>query len=486
MVITMLITIFSSRIVLNTLGIDGYGTYNIVYGIIVLFYFVQSALNTSTLKFLSSSIVEHDKEGQIKIFNATFQTMVILIVIVFVLLETVGLYVVLNVLKIDTRFRQVANISYQILIITYLVQLIRIPYTSMIVSFERMSFYAIVSIVESILKFIAAVLLLFGSAEKLVAYCSYLLLASLICTVWSIIFCKKEFKNCKTNRTVHIQSLKRISSYSGWTTLSSFSNSLAQQGGNILMNIYYGVVANAAWGIAHQVNTAFASLASSLQMAFNPQINKSYAQNDISNLKLLVYRASYLSYYLILLIGIPIICNVHFVLVFWLKTPPEYSYSFCIWIIVFQMVDTLQGPFNILLYASGKIKFYNIWLSLILLFNIIISAILLAKGFSPICVPVTMVVLNILTGILRLLHIQYILKIKINNFYHPYLSKMLLTTALGFGFSFLINKWGCENHINEFIVIFLSFIALIILIAFIGITNEERKRVISIIKYKIS
>ena len=294
MVITMLITIFSSRIVLNSLGIDGFGTYNIILGVVVLFYFIQSALNTSTLKFLSSCIVEYDTEGQIKIFNSSLQTTIILSTLVLLLLETVGLYIVLNVLKIDAQYRQMANISYQIIIVTYIIQLVRIPYTSMIVSFEKMSFYAIISIVESVLKFVAALLLLIGGSKKIVLYCIYIFLATFICTASSIIFCKKKFNNCKINLSININSLKNIGFYSGWTTLSSLSNSLAQQGGNILMNIYYGVVANAAWGIAHQVNTAFSSLASSLQMAFNPQINKSFAQNDLDNLKLLVYRASYL------------------------------------------------------------------------------------------------------------------------------------------------------------------------------------------------
>lgn len=485
MVITMLITIFSSRIVLNSLGIDGFGTYNIILGVVVLFYFIQSALNTSTLKFLSSCIVEYDTEGQIKIFNSSLQTTIILSTLVLLLLETVGLYIVLNVLKIDAQYRQMANISYQIIIVTYIIQLVRIPYTSMIVSFEKMSFYAIISIVESVLKFVAALLLLIGGSKKIVLYCIYIFLATFICTVSSIIFCKKKFNNCKINLSININSLKNIGFYSGWTTLSSLSNSLAQQGGNILMNIYYGVVANAAWGIAHQVNTAFSSLASSLQMAFNPQINKSFAQNDLDNLKLLVYRASYLSYYMILLIGIPIICHIQFVLFFWLKTPPEYSFSFCVWIILFQMIDTLQGPFNILLYASGRIKFYNIWLSSILLLNIVISAILLNKGFSPVCVPVTMVILNIVTGVIRLLHIQYILKINLNKFYSIYLFRMILTTLLGYGISYYI-AIGSNNYINEFALILINLIILFAIIIFIGIPRYERIRVLDMIKHKIS
>lgn len=484
MVVTMLITVFSSRIVLNSLGIDGFGTYNIVLGIVVLFYFIQSALNTATLKFLSSSLVEHDKEGQQKIFNAAFQTTTISIVIVFLLLETVGLYIVLNVLNIDFSYRHAANISYQIIIVTYLIQLIRIPYTSMIISFEKMSFYAGISIFESILKFLAAILLLLGENEKLILYCIYLFLASLLCTAWSIIYCLRKFQNCRVRPYVNVSHLKTISSYSGWTTLSSLSNSLAQQGGNILMNIYYGVVVNAAGGIAHQVNSAFSSLASSLQMAFNPQINKSFAQNDTENLKLLVYRASFLAYYLIILIGIPIICNIHYVLNLWLKTPPEYSFSFCIWIIIYQMIDTFQAPFNILLYASGRIKLYNIWLSSVLLLNIVISAILLYKGFSPICVPITMVSLNFITGILRLLHIQYILKIDISNFYHPFLSRMVITSIIGFSVSYLISYWGKILCINQFVVLCASCVIMLVLIAYIGVSANERERAINIIKQK--
>lgn len=486
MVITMIITIFSSRIVLNSLGIDGYGTYNIILGIVVLFYFIQSALNTSTIKFLSGSLVEYEHDGQSRIFNSTVQTTSLLILVVFLLLETVGLYIVLNVLKIEPQYRHMANVSYQILIATYLVQLIRIPFTSTIISNQRMSFYALISIVESILKFFSALLLLLGGHQKLILYCIYLFFATFSCTLWSIFYCKRKFSTCVLNKSIHTKSLKTIFSYSSWTTLSSIANSLSQQGGNILMNIYYGVVANAAWGIAHQVNTAFASLASSLQMAFNPQINQIFTQNDTDNLRTLVYRASYLSYYLIILIGIPVICNIQYVLTLWLKTPPEYSFSFCCWIILFQMIDTLQGPFNIVLYASGKIKFYNIWLSSILLFNVIISAILLYKGFSPVCVPVTMVVLNFITGIIRLLHIQYILKINLHNFYTRHLSRMSLVTALGFVISYYMHRIGAFIGINNLIILIVSGLTLFSLIAVLGITKSERERVIELVKLKIS
>ena len=472
MVITMLITIYSSRIVLQALEVEGFGTYNIIYGITALFLFIQSSLNTSTLRFISNSIVTSDKNKQIVIFNSSFQVTIILLLLTFILLETIGLYIVNDILKIGVEYKSVANICYQYCIVSYLAQTLRIPFVSLIISHERMSVYAILSVVESIFKLIIAYLLVLNQ-ERLVYYCFYLFISTLLCSIITIIYCVIKFPTCRVLfKRYDKDDFKDILSFSSWTTLSSFSNSMSQQGGNILMNIYSGVVANAAWGIAHQVNTAFAALASSLQNAFTPQINKSYAENDLDGLLSLLNRASAIAYYLVLLIGVPIICNIDFILQYWLITPPYYANSFCICIIIFQMIDTMQAPFNTLIFATGKVKFYNIWLSAILILNIIISAICLSNGFSPVCVPLTMLGLNAFTGILRFLHIIHILQLNVRSYFYTYLTRMFLVTVICFICSFLLTS----IFDNDFVKIILSIIVTVFIICVIGVTKEDKTR----------
>ena len=174
MVVTMLITIFSSRVVLQTLGIEGFGTYNIIYGIVTLFLFIQSSLNTATLRFISSSIAIYCEKEQIKIFNSSFQVTIALSLLILLLLETVGLYLINNVLNIGVEYRGISNFCYQVCVLSYVFQMLRIPFTSLVVSHERMSFYAIISIVESICKLLAAFLLFFSGDSKLVDYCVYI------------------------------------------------------------------------------------------------------------------------------------------------------------------------------------------------------------------------------------------------------------------------------------------------------------------------
>lgn len=481
MVVTMVITIFSSRVVLQSLGVEGFGTYNIIYGIVTLFLFIQSSLNTSSLRFISSSLTVSTREEQVKIFNTSFQVTSILSLLVLLLLETVGLYIVNNVIDICEEYRGISNLCYQVCIVSYVFQMIRIPYNSLIISYERMSFYSVISIVESVCKLLAAYLLFFSADSKLISYCVYVSLSTAICTIITIIYSRANFSICRVSlRKIELDRLKQIFSFSSWTTLSSFSNSVAQQGGNILMNVYSGVVANAAWGIAHQVNTAFAALASSLQTAFNPQINKSYAEKDILGLSSLISRSSSIAYYLVLLIGIPIICNIEYVLDIWLVTPPKFAAGFCVCIIIFQMIDTMQAPFNILIFASGKVKFYNIWLSSILFLNIIISAILLSNGFSPICVPLTMVVLNALTGILRFVHIKRYINISLNMFIANYLSRMILVTILSFIVSLLIVK----SLSSCLLGVGMSIISTLVVIMLFGFSRLDKQKILHTIKTK--
>lgn len=395
------------------------------------------------------------------------------------------MYIVNNVLKIGAEYLYSVNICYQFCVCIYIAQILRIPFVSLIISNETMSAYAVLSVLESIFKLLITYLL-FLNEEKLIHYCFYIFMVTLLCTIITVVYCIIRFPTCRVSlKFFDIEILKNIFVFSNWTTLSSFSNSVSQQGGNILMNIYSGVIANAAWGIAHQVNTAFAVLASSLQNAFNPQINKSYAENDVKGLLVLLNRSSSITYYLILLIGIPIICNMDFILDYWLLTPPNYASSFCICIILYQMVDTMQAPFNTLIFATGQVKFYNIWLSSILILNIIISGLALFNGYSPICVPLTMLVLNVITGLLRFLHIIYKLKISIKDYFCVHLSRMLLVTVICFvGSYFLV--FICEYlGVNNFVKVFFSFLLTLFVAFIIGLTNEDKYKLYKVIKHAL-
>lgn len=485
MVITMLIALYSSRIVLHVLDVDGFGTYNVIYGIVVFFLFLQSSLNTTTLRFISKSIATCTESEQAKVFNTLLHTTIILIVVVFILLETLGAYIATHVLNIGEEYRDAIIPCFQICIVTFIVQTIRIPYTSLIVSHEKMSFYALISIIESVLKLLAAFLLFLSDSNRLLLYCICFCGSALSSTVLTYLYCKKNFGFYRLKKRVDYKEVKHTMTFSGWASLSSFSNAAAQQGGNILMNVFTGVVANASWGIAHQANTAFSSLASSLQMAFTPQINKSYAERDYKGLSTLINRSSSIAFYMVTLVGVPIMCNIHFVLDIWLVTPPAYAYAFCVLIIIFQLIDTLQSPFNSLIFASNRIKEYNIWLSSILIMNIVISSILLSKGVSPICVPATMVVLNTITGILRLIHIKYFMDIDLSVFFKRNLPKMLAVLVLSIIVSLLFNRFSLNVRLNCFFSTGMSFIITFGIIWLLGLSKNERKEIIRIVKAKI-
>ena len=363
MIITMLITLYTSRVILNVLGVEDYGVYNIIAGIVVLLAFLQTAMTNASQRYITYELGKGELESVKKVFSMSMTTHITISLLIFFLAETIGLWFINTQLNIPANRMLAANWVYQFSILTFIVNLIRIPYNASIIAYENMSFYAYISIIESILKLLIVYVLCISPSDKLILYAILLCGVAIICTFIYKIYCCKKFLTCNYTYFWDKKLYWQLMRFSGWTMLGGISNVSAQQGGNILLNMYNGVVSNAAFGIANQVSYAVYAFSSNFQIAFNPQITKLHAVGDSLHLNNLVNKASLFSYYLMLLFAVPFMINTEIILKLWLKNVPEYTVGFCQLMVVYQLIDAFQAPLNTLIFSTGKIKNYNIWLS---------------------------------------------------------------------------------------------------------------------------
>lgn len=398
----MAVILFSFRIILQELGEDGYGLYNVVAGVVVLFSFLSNALTQSTQRFLSYHIGRQDFEKLKQAFSMSVNIHLLLAVSIIILAETIGLWFMNSYLQFPNGMQETANLVYQFTIATFVIQILTIPYQASIISNEKMSFYAYFSIIEAFLKLSAAFALTFVDGNKVVVYASFLTIIAICILLCYIIYCRHFFDYCVYRFIRDSRLFKEMLSFSGWNMLGGIGSVGATQGVNMILNIFRGVTLNAAMGVSNQVAGAVSSFVSNMQTAFNPQIIKSYANDDNDYFLKLVFRASRFSFLLIFIIGFPVILCCSTVFDIWLTETPDYAVPFTQMIIIYCMIDALSGPLWTAAQASGKIKTYMIIVATMIFTNIPAAYIILSLGMSPIWLMVYKVAMNLMIHFTRI------------------------------------------------------------------------------------
>jgi O-antigen/teichoic acid export membrane protein len=474
MLITMLVTLYTSRVVLNVLGVEDFGVYNIIGGVVILFSFLNNAMSNATQRFLSYDLGKEDTFQLKKTFSMSITAHISISLLVFVLSETVGLWFINTHLNIPANRMNAANWVFQFTIMTFIINIIRVPYNASIIAYEKMSFFAYISIIEVLLKLLVVYLLLITDMDKLIFYSFLMFLVSFLVSIIYKEYCNKKFTICRYHFSWNKNLYVKLMSFSGWSMLGGIANIGAQQGANILLNIFSGVTSNAAFGIANQVSNAVYSFVSNFQLAFNPQIIKLYSVGDNNNLHKLMFRTSLFSYYLLLIIAVPFLINTETVLQLWLKNVPDYSVVFCQLMIIYYLIDSIQAPLWNAIYATGQIRTYQLWLSGLLILNIPLSYYLLRIGMSPSIVLAVRVGLNFISAIIRTIYIKYCINFPSMKYLIDVVLKAVIVTIVAFTLSIVI-----KNNISATIAGFLwatvlSVIVTGLIMYLIGINKNER------------
>ena len=475
MIVIMAITLFTSREILRILGVDDFGIYNVVAGVVVLLAFLQTGLTNAFQRYLSYDIGRGDAKQINRTFCMSVNTNICIAIIIILLAETVGLWFVYTKLAIPEDRMDTAIAVYHYSVFMFVFVILRTPYNSAIVSYEKMAFYAYISILEAILKLLIVYLLTISSIDRLYFYAFLLLIVSAVILIAYVYYVNRTFSTCKYNLVWDKKYFIELLGFSGWSMLGGVANVSAQQGGNVLLNLFSGLSANAAFGIANQVSHAVYAFSQNFQVAFNPQITKLYAVGDNKALYQLVFRSSLISYYMILVLALPFILEADFVLSLWLDTVPMYAVGFCILMTLYQLIDAFQAPLNALIYSTGKIKTYNIWLSAFIFLNIPVAYILLRMGLSAYIVLIVRFVINLITAFVRVFYMKSLMEFPLLDYFKTVVCRSVIVTIVVGVITYTLRPFF--QHGLWAILLYIILVAVIIIacIACIGFSKSDRQ-----------
>lgn len=487
MFFTMGVSLYTSRVVLNTLGIEDYGVYSIVGGIVTLFSFFNSAMTSATQRFLAFDIGKNDLQQLKKTFNATLNIHIGICILVFVLSETIGLWFVNYKLNLPLDRMTAVNWVYQFSVFTFLLGIIQVPYDALIVAREKMDIYAYMSFVEVILKLIIVYLLVVFAFDKLILYAALLFLVSFIVRMGHKYYCKRYYEESKYQFYFDKSFYKVLLSYSGWNLFGNIAGVARSQGSNILLNLFFGTVLNAAYGISMQIQGTVQTFVINFQMAVNPQIIKQYAAGNNEECLNLIFQSAKFSYFLMFIIACPIIFNIDFILEFWLKNPPKYTSVFVTLCLIILLIDCISGPLMIGAQATGNIKWYQIIIGTLIFLNLPIAYVLLKIYKNPELIYYSTAVISLLSLVFRLFFLRVIIGISILDFCKSVLLRIIVVTIVTIGvftlfefYIFLTNGW-----MYFILKLFVLFFTMFFTILFLGISKKEYRFVKNMITKNI-
>lgn len=479
MLLTLVVGLYASRVVLQTLGVSDFGLYNVVGGLVTLFTFFNSTLSIGTQRFLSYSIGKSDMKKLSDVFSTTFHLHVLFSLGFLIIAEIGGMWFLNHMLKIPEGRYEAAFWVYQFSVIASTASIVQVPFHSAIISHEKMNIYAYVSMYDAVMKLLIVYLIQVMSQDKLILYAFFVLLVQLSTVLIYITYCGSHYSESHYLRKFDRGVFKEIASFSGWSIFGCAAVAFQGQGVNMLLNMFFGTIVNAARGIAFQVNSVILQFVSNFQTAVNPQIIKLYASNKKDELIELVTSSSQISAYLLILISIPCFIEIEYILNIWLGDYPDYTPIFLRITIIQSLIQTMTRPLVTTIHAVGKMKAVNLSSGIVLLLILPCSYFLLRNGASP----VTVFWVNVIPWIIHLFLELFWLKKYIDFPFYHYIKKVhgkvLPMTIVLFFIPYTIRNLTPYDDWMGLIVTFLSStVASIIVIGYFGLSRKIRQRLI--------
>lgn len=420
MVISIVVSLYSVRIVLKALGVVDFGIYSLVGGVIAFLSFLNGAMTTSSQRYISFFLGRNNLKETREIFKSTIFLHLAISLILVVLFEIIGLFIFDGVLNIPVDRIDSAKTVYQFMILNMFVVINSVPYDSLINSREHLFFDSIVGVIESLLKLGIAIILTYYSKDRLVFYAFLLVVLGMVIRLVKFLYCSINFEESKVflkKVVINYKLFKEMMSFASWNLFGGITTVSYTQGLSIILNLFFGPVVNASYGIGLQISSQLLSFSSSIIKAINPQIIKSEGRGERANLIELTIKASKFSFFLLSIICLPLIFEMNYVLTMWLTDVPKYSVLFCQLILIRAMIDQFSSGIKTAIQAVGKIKKYQLVVGIIVIMNIPTSYILLHFGLQPFWVFINSIALSILALLVRLQFSKKLIGLDFMKFY---------------------------------------------------------------------
>lgn len=475
MLFTMWISLYTSRMILDILGVIDFGIYNVVGGIIALMWALNGALSTSTTRHITFELGTDNQEGLKQIFGTSLTIHGIISVFILLVCETIGLWFMCTQITIPAERMEAAHWVYQFALLYMILNVMSVPFNACIIAHEKMDAYAYISIIDIILKLIIVYILKWVPFDKLKLYSLLYFLTQIIVQAIYMIYCKNKFSEVKFAFIWNKKQLKHMASFTGWNLIGSGSALVMSQGHSIILNQFFGPIVNAAKGITSQVLGMVGKFSGNFQMALNPQIFKSYASQNLEYMHKLIFASSKYSFYMLFLLSLPIAIESETLLSIWLKTVPENTNEFLRVVLLTAIVNTLANPLVIAAQATGKIKKFQVAESIVLLLILPFTYISFRFGADPIIAFYIYLLFHIIAVVVRLVMLHALINISykeyIQQVIEPILRVSLLSTALGI----LIYHYFHTNTFMNCIMICIFILGCTFSITFLFGLNQTEK-----------
>lgn len=486
MLFMMFLGLFTSRIVLAALGESDYGVYNVVGGVVSMFSIISGALNSAVSRFITFEMGKGEGGRLDKVYSTAVSIQIILALAVVLVAEPVGLWFIDNKMTIDPLRIPAAKWVLHFSILAFVINLMSVPQMASITAHEKMSAYAMIGILDGILRFSVALLIRHSSSDRLVLYSVFMSLSVLLVRLAYGIYCRRHFPECRYRPVFDRSLMKEMFSFAGWNFIGVTAGVLRDHGGNILVNIFSGsVVVNASRGVALQLSNAVQSFVTNFMTAVNPQITKSYAAGDKEYMFSLMRKSSRMAFYLLFIIALPVLFNMDAILAFWLDDVPEMSSGFARLFLILALSESLSGPLMTGTLATGKIRDYQILVGGLIMMNFPVSYLFLKAGASPESTVVISIVISQICLFARLYMLDRLTGFPVRNYLVRVWLNVLKVTVTAVTVSFIIDRFMPSGAAGTMLNIVQCVASAVLVILFVGCSASERMEIYKMISRRI-
>ena len=485
MALTMAISLYTSRIILRNLGVVDFGIYNVVGGVVAMLSFLTNAMTTGTQRFISFNLGIGNLERSRKVFSVCVSSHIFLALFVVLIAESLGLLFFYSKLQIPLNRLDAAFWVYQFSIATTFVSIVSIPYNAAIIAHEQMKAFAYISVFEAVAKLAIAFSISFVMFDKLFFYGLLIMMVQLAIRLMYTKFCKKNFAETKFSFCKDWSLFKEILSFFGWTLFGQMGCMAVTHGENILLNMFFGPVVNAARGIAIQVDAAISSFTVNFQVAVNPQITKSYAEGNLESHRRLIYVSAKYSCLLLILMSVPFLVETEHVLALWLGVVPENTVTFLRIILATKIFDSTANAVAVSAQATGQIKYYQIVCGIILFLALPISYFLSKMGYEAKYVLFTHFAISVMTQIARIAFLRKMVALSASDMLAKVYAPCFVVCILSFLTPMIVVNFMSPSLLRMLCVFASSMLGTLVLVFTIGMNENERKIVLEFIRRKL-
>lgn len=475
MFFTIIIGLYTSRVILNSLGVSDYGIYNLVGGIVSMLAFLNVGMSGATQRFMTYELGKGNLSSLRNVFSNAVITHFVLATLIAIIMETIGIWLVNYQLNIPENRLFAANWVFQCSIITFIVSVISVPFNACVIAHERMGLFAYISILETVLKLFVAIAIVYSPFDNLVFYATLILCIQVLIRFIYSIYCKKHFEECSFKYTFDKILFKKMFSFAGWGCVGNMGFSLKDQISNIILNIFFGTTVNAARGIATQVNGIINSFAGNFTIALNPQITKEYASGNKSRSYDLTMTGAKYSFFLLSFITIPFIINVNYLLHLWLGVVPEYTNQFVSIILLASCMYSMSHTMSTAILATGHVKRFQSLLAVTLLIEAPIAYVILYFGGSPYMAVLPCIFTNVLSLFLRIYILNHYDSIySVKHFVFNIFLKNIILFSIVFIPSYILSKQFEEEFIKFLVSSAFAILFYVLIIYVFGLNKDEK------------